>query len=173
MILDRILNVHEPAHAQRTRKLARGVAHRFQMLGVYADGRQDAGRVARMNPGLFDVLLNSGHYAGLIVRERVHVELRRALKEFIDQHWTLRGEIDSRTHVAFEALFVVDDRHRAPAEHVAGSHEHRVADARGYLSRALDGRRRAVLRLRNAKLAQERAEAFAIFGQVDRKSTRL
>ena len=122
-----------------------------------------------MDAGLLDVL----HHAAdddvaLRVGQRVHVELEGVLEEAVDQDRPLGRGVDRVDHVALERGRIVDDRHRAPAEHVGRPHHHRVADAARDLERLVLRHRHAVLRLRDLQLVQERREALAILGEVDR-----
>ena len=74
----------------------------------------------------------------------------------------------ARREVAPERRVVVDDLHRAAAEHVGRAHQHRIAHARGHGDRLLDRERHAVRRLGDAQLAGDRLEAPAVLREVDR-----
>src|SRR5439155_13939396 len=67
-----------------------------------------------------------------------------------------------------ECRFVVDDDHRAAAEHVRWTHENGIAnlarDAPSFFQRD----RSSVVRLRNIQLAQQVSKPFAVFRKVDR-----
>ena len=88
-------------------------------------------------------------------RDRVDVDLDRVLEELVDEDRAARARpATAFVHVAVERLVVVDDLHRAAAEHVARPHEHRVADAARDLDGLADGRGDAVLGLAQAELAR-------------------
>ena len=61
----------------------------------------------------------------------------------------------------------MDDFHGAPAEDIAGAHQHRVADELGHLERFVEGGDARAGRLRDAQLGEESLEAAAVLGQVD------
>ena len=129
--------------------------------------REHAGGVAGVHARLLDVLHDRGDVDLLAVAERVHVELDRVLDEAVEQDRSADGG-----HGRLELVVVVADAHRPAAEHVRGPDEHRVADLLGRrerLVRALDDRPR---RAAHAELLDERAEALAVLGQVDRRMRR-
>ena len=74
--------------------------------------------------------------------------------------------------VVGEVLPRVDDLHRAPAEHVARAHEQREADLLGGGERLVDVVRGGVRRRLVAELREQRAEAAAVLGEVDRVDAR-
>ena len=76
--------------------------------------------------------------------------------------------IDGARHVAIERRDVVDDRHRAAAEHVRRPDDDREADRGGHFTRFGFRRRGAARRLRNAEIPQQLIESLAILRQVDR-----
>ncbi len=84
MILDRKLNVHQPADRQSLRKLARVMPHRFEMLGIDAHRRQHTRRVARVNTRFFDVLLNTCNHTRRVVSERIDIKLGRVFEKPVD-----------------------------------------------------------------------------------------
>ena len=94
--------------------------------------RQHAGAVARVHAGLLDVLHDAGDQHVVAVGQRVHVHFGGVFQEAVDQHRALLREGDGLAHVLADRLLVVGDHHGAPAQHVAGPHQHRVADARGH-----------------------------------------
>ena len=103
-----------------------------------------------MDPGLFDVLHHTGDQdVALRVGERVDVDFGGVFEEAVDQHGALLGEVDRLLHVAAYRVLVVGDYHRPAAEHVAGAHQHRVADAARDGAGLLDVRRGAVGRRRD------------------------
>ena len=110
-----------------------------------------------MDAGLLDVLHDAADDDGRAVADRVDVDLDGLLEELVDEHRLDRGEAwTASAHVAVERVVVVDDLHRAPAQHVAGAHEHRIADAARDLEGLGGGRRDAVLGLQQAELLRGR-----------------
>ncbi len=116
-----------------------------------------------MDAGLLDVLHDGGDVGLLAVAQRVDVDLDRVLEEAVDEDAARRVR-HRRAHV----LRPVADAHRAPAEDVRGTNQHGVPDAigdRDRLVRVLDD---PPLRAADPEPVEERAEALAILGQVDR-----
>ncbi len=124
-------------------------------------------------PGLLDVLHDAAddHGAGR-VGDGVDVELERVLEELVDQDRVLRRGVDRLRHVAIERRHVVDDRHAAAAEHVRRAHDDREADPWRHLARFFARRRGAARRLRDLEIRQQRGEALAVLGEVDRVGRR-
>ena len=91
-------------------------------------GRQRAGGVAGVDAGLLDVLHDAADEHPRAVGDRVDVDLDRVLQELVDQDRMLGRHLHRLVHELAEVLLVVDDTHRAPAEHVGRAHEHRIAD---------------------------------------------
>src|SRR6185503_11211057 len=94
--------------------------------------------------------------------------LRSLFQKLVDQDGTIRSESDCVVNVRLERFLIVDDRHRASAENVTRTDQHRITDSLRYLTRFLDGSSHAVVRLRNAEFIQQSPEAFAIFSEVYR-----
>ncbi len=63
---------------------------RFKMLTGDLLGGQNAGRIARMNSGFLDVLLNSCDDDCRLVRKGIDVDLAGTFKKFVDQDRFLR-----------------------------------------------------------------------------------
>ncbi len=121
-----------------------------------------------MNAGLLDVLHDAGDNHILGVAERVHVHLDGVLQEVIDQHRPLLRILHRLAHIARHGLGVVGDDHGPPAEHIAGPHQHRVADALADGQSLFHAGGRAAGGLRNLQLVEQLAEALAVLGQVNR-----
>ncbi len=64
-------------------------------------------------------------------------------------------------------LFVIGDHHGAPAEHVAGAHQHRISDAPRDFAGLFHAGCRSVGRAGDAQLIEQFAEEFAILRQID------
>ena len=136
-VLDGELHVDETADGER---LGQGPGVTLELLEHVVPqglGRQGAGRVARVHPGLLDVLHDPGDedLAGAVAHG-VDVDLDRVLQEPVHQHRPLgrdpalagqraRGH---GLHDPAHAVVVVDDLHGPPAQHVARAEQHRVAD---------------------------------------------
>ena len=131
-------------------------------------GRDDAGRIARMYARLLDVLHDRADVDVDAVGDGVHVDLDGVLEEIVHQDRVLRGKLHRRRDVVPQAVLVVDDRHGAAAQHVAGAHEHRVADPAGDAYGLLLGEGDAVFRLQQAELPHHLREALPVLGPVDR-----
>ncbi len=162
-----VLHVHQPDDAELERQARRGVADLPQHLGAERVRRQHAGRVARVDPGLLDVLHDAADPDVLAVADRVDVDLDRVLQEAVEED--LRASVGAGpAEVVGELLRVVDQLHRPPAEHVARPHEQREADAGRDGERLLGAARRRVRRRLEREPLEHRAEAAAVLGQVDR-----
>ncbi len=129
--------------------------------------RQHAGAVARVNAGFLDVLHDAGDQHVLAVAERVDIDFDGVFEEAVDQHGAVLREGDGFAHVAAHAVFVVDDHHGAAAEHVAGAHQHRIADALRDLDGFVGAGRRAVCGRGNLQVVEQFAEELAVFGEID------
>ncbi len=125
-----------------------------------------------MDAGFLDVLHDAADDDVFAVGERVHVHFGCVLEELVDQDRALgvgnRADLHRLRHVFFDGLQIVGDHHGASAENVARPDENRQADfgcgGDGFLGRE----RRAAARLRNIQFSEQRAEAAAIFREIDR-----
>src|ERR1044072_1073030 len=172
MVLDCELNVHEPANRQGRRQQTRVVAHRLDVFRINSHRRQNARRVARVYARLFEVLVDRRDDAGVFVCQRVHVKLCGAFEELIDQDGTIRRKANRVAHVFLETLFVVNHRHRASAKDITRTNQHRGTNLFRNTLCLVTRRRHAVFRLRYSQLREQRAESFAIFGEINRVSRR-
>ncbi len=120
-----------------------------------------------MHAGLLDVLHDAGDQHVVAVAERVHVHFGGVFQEAVDQHRAILREGDRFAHVLAHHLLVVGDHHGAPAQHVAGPHQHRIADARGHRAGLFDAGGGAVVGAGNLQVVEQLAEQLAVFGQVD------
>ena len=121
-----------------------------------------------MNAGLFNMFLNAGDDARRFVGERIDVEFRCLLKKFVDQYRTIVREIYGCPHVFVQTTFVIDNRHRASAQDVAGTHQHGITNSLGNHASLCNRSRGAVFRLRDSQFIKQSAETLSIFGQVNR-----
>ena len=120
-----------------------------------------------MHAGLLDVLHDRADVRLLAVAERVDVDLDRVLEEPVDEHAPVTA-----AHRLAHVVLVVADAHRAAAEHVRGPDEHRVADALGDLDRLAPPSRPSPTPGSGRRAREQRAEALAILGEVDRVERR-
>src|SRR5712692_11065548 len=101
------------------------------------------------------MLLNSGDDAGRVVSEGVNVKLGRLLQEFINQDWTIMREINGRPHVFVETSLVINNRHRASAQDIAGAHQDGITNSLSDQASLFNRCRRAVFRLRNSQVIKQ------------------
>ena len=83
--VDRELDVEQPDDAERARDPARLLADLREHLLAERVRRQHAGRVARVDARLLDVLHDAGDPDVLAVAERVDVDLDRVLEEAVEK----------------------------------------------------------------------------------------
>src|SRR5699024_12082925 len=87
------------------------------------DRRQRAGRIARVDAGLLDVLHDAAEVELGAVVERVDVDLDGGVQEAVDEDRRLGaapvGQVPA--DVVDQARLVEDDLHAAAAQHVAGT----------------------------------------------------
>ena len=140
--------------------------------------RQGAGRVARVDTGLLDVLHHTAdqHLTG-VVADRVDVDLCGIGEEPVDQHRAFcrqstflaeTAEPGEFVHRPGEMVAVVDDLHRPAAQHVTRAHEHGESDAVGDRQCLLEIDRRAAGGLRDPQFVTDRVPALSVFGGIDR-----
>jgi hypothetical protein len=121
-----------------------------------------------MDARFLDVLHDAGDDDLLAIAERVDVALDRIAQILVDQHRAVARDLHRGGDVVVELLFAVDDLHRPAAQHVAGAHQHRVADAVGDVHRLVAAAGDAVGGLLEAQLGDHGGEPLAVLGQVDR-----
>ena len=137
------------------------------MLGGDGDGRNDAGRIARVDAGQFDMLHDRRDKGIRPVGNGVGLGLDRVVEKLVDQDRPLGGKGHGRFHVAGQHHLVHDDFHAAPAQHIGGTHHQWITDIRGNRPgfRQTAGHSRG--RLGDAQLAHDHAKPVTIFRQVD------
>jgi hypothetical protein len=166
-VLDGILGVHQPDHVEPQGQRPGLALDLGDDVGRQGMGRQGAGRVARMDPGLLDVLHDAGDDHVGTVAQRIDVDLDCVGEVAVDQHRVLARHHDGLCHVAVELGVVVDDLHGAAAEHVGRADDDGKADALGDAAGFGDRTRHAVLGLLEAEFLQQADEAVAVFRQID------
>ena len=121
-----------------------------------------------MDARLLDVLHHRGD-VGVVRRRRAR--RRRSRSRSRGSGRRARGRRPALERLA-DVLRPVADAHRAAAEHVRGPDEHRVADPLGELDRLLGLLDDPPLRAADAEPLEQRAEALAVLGEVDRVERR-
>src|ERR1039458_4024378 len=61
-----------------------------------------------------------------------YIDFGGVVQEAVHQHGAVLREGHRLAHVLAHHFLVVGDDHGAAAQHIAGTHQHRIADARGY-----------------------------------------
>ena len=88
------------------------------------------------------------------IAQGVDIGLNRALQEAVQIHRVVGADARSLAHVIAQMLGIVGDHHAAATQHVARTHQQRVADVRGHglglLKRGCLTRRR----IHNAQLVE-------------------
>ncbi len=165
--LDGVLHVEQTHHPQPLRERPRVPPHLVH-LGLGDEVRREhAGRVARVDAGVLDVLHDAADDAAGAVRDGIDVGLEGVLEEAVDEHRVLGRYPRRPGEVAPEGRVVVADLHRAAAEDVRRAHQDRVAYPGGHRDRLVDRERHARRRLGHAELAADGLEAPAVFREVD------
>ena len=130
-----------------------------------------------MDASLLDVLHDAGDERVLAVGEAVDVDLDGVAQVAVDQQRATvgHGELRRPVEVAGEPLqvtvelgVVVQDLHRPAAEHVGRPDHHRIADILGDPPRRFARTGDAGLRLLQFQPLDQRLEAVAVLGEVDR-----
>ena len=120
-----------------------------------------------MNTGLLDMLQNAADVDLFAIAQGVDIGLDRALQEAVQIHRVVGANARSLGHVIAQMLGIVGDHHAAAAQHVARTHQQRVANMRGHglglLKRGCLARRR----IHNAQLVEQGGKALAVLGKVD------
>ena len=131
LALDGILHVDQAADPQRHRDAARGLAKlRLQALAK-AERRNAGRRVTGVDTGLLDMLQDAADVDLLAVAQGVDIRLDCTLQEAIEVHRVVGANACSLGHVIAQMLGIVGDHHAAAAQHVARTHQQRVANMRG------------------------------------------
>ena len=120
-----------------------------------------------MNAGLLDMLQNAADVDLFAVAQGVDVGLDRTLQEAVKVHRVVGADARSLGHVITQMLGIVSDHHAAAAQHVARTHQQRVADVRGHGLGLLKRGGLARRRVHDAQLIEQSGEALAVLGKVD------
>ena len=120
-----------------------------------------------MDTGLLDMLQNAANVDLFAIAQGVDIGLDRTLQEAVQIHRVVGANARSLGHVIAQMLGIVGDHHAAAAQHVARTHQQRVADVRGHglglLKRGCLARRR----VHDAQLVEQSGKALAVLGKVD------
>ena len=79
------MDVHQTLDLQLQRQGTRLAFDRLDDLRRQAVRRYDAGRIAGVDAGFFDVLHDTADNSALAVRETVHIHLDRGVQKAIDE----------------------------------------------------------------------------------------
>jgi hypothetical protein len=162
------LHVHQPADSEAERQARADLAHLVELGLGRGMRRQHRGGIAGVDPGLLDVLQDAADHRAPPVGHQVEIELGGLFEEAVEQHRMLPRDLRGLRHEARHRLLVVADRHGTAAQNVARSHQHREAQPARHRHRLRDRARRAVVGLADPLLGEQRAEALAVLGEVDR-----
>src|SRR5699024_5782960 len=165
-----VLDVEQSAHPHALGDTEGRFADPLDHRVAQRDRRQGAGGVAGVDAGLLDVLHDAADVEVSAVVERVDVDLDGGVQEPVDQDRGLGtaavGQVAA--DVVDQARLVVDDLHAAPAQHVAGAHQDRIAHRGGDLGGVGEAPRGAVGRGGQVRIGQHRPEVAPVLGGVDR-----
>ena len=167
LALDGVLHVDQTAHAQRHRDAARGLA-KLRLQALAKAERRDAGRgVAGVNTSLLDMLQNTADVHLFAVAQGVDIRLDRSLQEAVQVHRVVGADACSLGHVIAQMLGIVGDHHAAAAQHVARTHQQRVADVRGHSLGLLKRGGLTRRRVHDAQFVEQGGKALAVLGKID------
>mmetsp|Transcript_1346 Transcript_1346/g.4700 ORF Transcript_1346/g.4700 Transcript_1346/m.4700 type:complete len:241 (+) Transcript_1346:2095-2817(+) len=126
--MDGILDVDQAHHAEALRERWGPLPDGGEGLEGNALGGEGARRVPRVDPGLLDVLHDPpDDHVSIHVRQRVNIQLRRALQVLVHQNGLIRVHRHGGVDVLPQVLLVVHDLHRPAAQNVRWADHHRVA----------------------------------------------
>ena len=124
-----------------------------------------------MDPRLLDVLHDPAEEQLGSVVKGIDVDLDGVVEETIDEKRPVPVDASGLTagalEVVVQSLGVIDDLHTAPAQHIAGAHQDRVANAPGDRSGLLIAQGGAVRRCGQPGALEDDAEGLAVLGGVD------
>ena len=167
LALDGILHVDQAAYAQRHRDAARGLAE-LRLQALAKAKRRDAGRrVAGVNTGLLNMLQDAADVDLFAVAQGIDIGLNRTLQEAIEVHRVVGANARGLGHVIAQMLGIVGDHHAAAAQHIARTHQKRIADVRGHGLGLLKRGGLARRRVHDAQLVEQSGEALAVLGKID------
>ena len=101
------------------------------------------------------------------ISDQIDIDLGGVIEEAIEQYRRFVGDLDRIAHVARKILVIMNDLHRASAEHIARTHNERIADFAGKRQGLFRIARGPIRRLHQTELLDHFLEAFTILGQID------
>ena len=120
-----------------------------------------------MNTGFLDMLQDAADVYLFAIAQGVDIGLDCALQEAVQIYRVVGANARGLGHVIAQMLGIVGDHHAAAAQHVARTHQQRVADVRGHglglLKRGCLARRR----VHNAQLVEQGGKTLTVLGKVD------
>src|SRR5699024_3375128 len=139
-----------------------------RLLGPVAhrEGGIDADGVAGVDARALDQLHDAGHEYFFSVADGVHFQFA-ADDVLIDQHRLLFVDLHGVFQVGAQHFLAGDDLHGAPTQHVAGAHQHRVADLRGHAHAFFDVGHGLATRLGDAEGLHHLFKGVAVLGLFD------
>ena len=124
-VLDRVLHIDETDDAEPKGKVPGELAHLIHLAVGDQIRREHAGRVAGVNPRVFDVLHDAADDALGAIGDGVHIGFERIFQETIDQHRMARGNAHRRGEIIGQQGRVVDDPHSPPTQNVGWPNQDR------------------------------------------------
>lgn len=121
-----------------------------------------------MHASLLDVLHDAANQHHFAVADGVHIHFYRVVEEAVEQHWRIVRHAHSGLEVAAQVGFVINDFHRAAAQHVRRTHHQRVANFFRLLNGLFDSGHGGVRRLFQLQTVNRLLETLAVFRTVNR-----
>ena len=166
VVRDDELDVQQPLDVERDGKPLRIVDDGIDDTGGKRLRRIDSDAVARVNPRALDVFHDAGNNDVDAVGNRIDFHLR-PLHVAIHEDGVIRRDLYRALHVVAQLVLIVDNLHRAAAEHIGGAHHHRIADALCPCNGILKVCDADSLGAGNPSLRQHLVEPLAILGAID------
>ena len=120
-----------------------------------------------MNTGLLNMLQDAADVDLFAVAQGIDIGLNRTLQEAIEVHRVVGANARGLGHVIAQMLGIVGDHHAAAAQHIARTHQKRIADVRGHGLGLLKRGGLARRRVHDAQLVEQSGEALAVLSKVD------
>lgn len=120
-----------------------------------------------MNTGLLDMLQDAADVNLFAIAQGVDIGLDRTLQEAVQVYRVVGANARSLGHVIAQMLGIVGDHHAAAAQHVARTHQQRVANVRGHGLGLLKRGGLTRRRVHNAQLVEQGGKALAVLGKID------
>ena len=120
-----------------------------------------------MDTGFLDMLQDAADVYLFAIAQGVDVGLDRTLQEAVQVHRVVGANARSLGHVIAQMLGIVGDHHAAAAQHIARTHQKRIADVRGHGLGLLKRGGLARRRVHDAQLVEQSGEALAVLGKID------